>query len=65
MVGARVRVRVAEHLPVLAGVAAARRRVGGDPSWEEPLLVRVRARDREEPLLVRVRARDREEPLSV
>ena len=30
---------MAEHLPVLAGAAAARRRVGGDPSWEEPLLV--------------------------
>ena len=28
--GVSVRVRVAEHLPVLAGAAAGRRRVGGD-----------------------------------
>ena len=38
--GVSVRVRVAEHLPVLAGAAAARRRVGGD-AW-----VRVRVRGR-------------------
>jgi len=31
-VGVSVRVRVAEHLPVLAGAAAARRRVGRD-AW--------------------------------